>query len=40
MIENLVENQDRDLSHQERTRKLMLKTGTGMERYVFKNLNV
>ena len=36
MIENLVENQDQDLSHNERTRKLMLKTGTGMEKYVFK----
>ena len=40
MTENLVENQDQDLSHYERTRKLMLKTGTGMQKYVLKNLNV
>ena len=38
MIENLVEKEDRDLSYQERTRKLMLKIGTGMESYVFKIL--
>ena len=36
MIENLVEKEDRDLSHQERTRKLMLKIGTETESYVFK----
>ena len=32
MIENLVKNQDRDLSHKKERRKLMLNIGSGMER--------